>query len=260
MIKLSGISKAFNGIPALTDVSLHVAAGSIHGLLGENGAGKSTLMNILFGLAQPDAGTIAVAGTPVRIASPRAARALGIGMVHQHFKLVPTLSVLDNLALATLSGVGAFDRSALAYRVAGIAAALGWKLDLAALVGGLSVGAQQRVEIVKALVGAAVPDGAGRAGAPRALILDEPTAVLAPQEVEALLPAVRALAAQGTAVVFISHKLAEVEQLCDAVSVLRRGRVVHSGPLPGPSRADLAERMIGGAVALPQRAPQPAPD
>ncbi len=236
-----------------------MAPGSVHGLLGENGAGKSTLMNILFGLVQPDAGTIAVAGAPVRIPSPRAARALGIGMVHQHFKLVPTLSVLDNLALATLSGLGAFDRAALARRVAAVAAALGWRLDVAALVGGLSVGEQQRVEIVKALVAAAVPGGRDGHGAPRALILDEPTAVLAPQEVDALLPAVRALAAQGTAVVFITHKLAEVEGLCDAVSILRRGRLVHSGPLTGTTRAELAELMLGAAVALPQRAPQPAP-
>jgi simple sugar transport system ATP-binding protein len=258
MIRLEGISKSFAGVPALSGVSLEARAGTVHGLLGENGAGKSTLMNILFGLLQPDAGTIAVAGTAVRIASPRAAQRLGIGMVHQHFKLVPTLSVLDNLALALMPGLGVVPRAALAQRIAALAGSLGWRVDAAERIERLSVGQQQRVEILKALA-----MGGGLAGAaaapPRALILDEPTAVLAPQEVDELIPALRRLAAAGSAVILISHKLAEVERACDEVSVLRRGRLVHSGPLAGLSRDQLAHHLVGAPVELPARQSRPAP-
>jgi ABC-type uncharacterized transport system ATPase subunit len=254
VIEVAHLSKAFAGVPALQDVSLAFAAGGVHGLLGENGAGKSTLMNILFGLERADAGTVRVAGAEVRIASPRAAQALGIGMVHQHFKLVPGFSVLDNLALALGSGLGRIDRGALAAAVVAEAERLHWRVDPAAPVSSLGVGEQQRIEILKALM-ASASAGTGR----RTLILDEPTAVLTPQEVDDFLPALRTLAAGGTTVILISHKLHEVERCCDTVSVLRRGRVVHHGPAGALSRAELASRLLGAAPPLTTRLePRPA--
>ncbi len=253
MITLTGIGKRFAGVIALEGVSLTFAPGQVHGLLGENGAGKSTLMNILFGMLQPDAGTIAVDGVVSRIRSPRAACRLGIGMVHQHFKLVPTLSVVDNLVLALASSFGRVDRAAWRARILQRAAALRWTVDVDARVEKLGVGQQQRVEILKALL-AIEASGAKN----RTLILDEPTAVLAPQEVDELLSAVRALAADGVAVVYISHKLAEISSVCTEVSVLRRGRLVHQGPASeSPER--LAELMIGSVVARSVRTAQPAP-
>jgi simple sugar transport system ATP-binding protein len=255
MIAVSHLSKSFAGMPALKDVSLAFADGGVHGLLGENGAGKSTLMNILYGLEHADAGTVVVDGAAVRIASPRAAQKLGIGMVHQHFKLVPGFSVLDNIALALSPGLGRIDRGALKARVAAQAEALHWRIAADAPIAALGVGEQQRVEILKALMASAAA-----AGASRTLILDEPTAVLTPQEVDDLLPALRALAAGGATVILISHKLQEVERSCDTVSVLRRGRVVHSGPAGALSRDELARRLLGAAPPLSTRQPpRPAP-
>ena len=255
MITLTGIGKRFAGVTALEGVSLTFAAGQVHGLLGENGAGKSTLMNILFGMLQPDAGTIAIDGIDgvvTRIRSPRAACRLGIGMVHQHFKLVPTLSVVDNLALALDASFGRVDRTVWRARIHQRAAALRWTVDADARIENLSVGQQQRVEILKALL-AIEASGAKN----RTLILDEPTAVLAPQEIDELLSAVRALAADGVAVVYISHKLAEIASVCTVVSVLRRGRLVHQGPAnESPER--LAELMIGSVTARSSRTAQPA--
>ncbi len=253
MIAVEHLAKAFAGVPALADVSLAFAEGAVHGLVGENGAGKSTLMNILYGLERADAGTVLVDGAAHRIASPRAAQALGIGMVHQHFKLVPGLSVLDNLALALGPGLGRIDRAQLRARVAAEAERLHWRIDPAAPVHALGVGEQQRVEILKALM-ASSSSGARQ----RTLILDEPTAVLTPQEVDDFLPALRALAAGGTTVILISHKLHEVERCCDTVSVLRRGRLVHSGPAGALSRAELARQLLGVAPPMSTRLP-PSP-
>jgi simple sugar transport system ATP-binding protein len=251
VITLTGIGKRFSGVSALDGVSLRLAPGRVHGLLGENGAGKSTLMNVLFGLVQPDTGSIAVDGKVVRIRSPRAAQRLGIGMVHQHFKLVPGASVVDNLALALGTGLGRIDRAAWGADIRRRAAELRWDLDPAASVSALAVGQQQRVEILKALL--AIEAGGGA----RTLILDEPTAVLTPQEIDDLLPALRTLAASGVAVVFISHKLGEIARVCDEVSVLRRGRLVHHGPADeAPGR--FAELMVGRPVATPVRRPRPA--
>ena len=251
MIALAGIGKRFAGVTALDRVSLGFIAGRVHGLLGVNGAGKSTLMNILFGLVQPDAGTIAVQGKVQRIGSPQVAHRLGIGMVHQHFKLVPTLSVADNLALA-LGRSWRLERETWCARIRARAARLRWQLEPSVLVETLSVGQQQRVEILKALL--AIEEVAGA----RALILDEPTAVLTPQEIDELLPAVRALAADGVAVIYISHKLDEIARVCDEVSVLRRGRVVHHGPASeSPER--LAHLMVGSPVGHPVRRAGPAP-
>ena len=256
MIVLSGISKSFAGIPALNDVSLTARAGTVHGVLGENGAGKSTLMNVLFGLVRSDSGTITLGGTPVHITSPADARRLGIGMVHQHFALVPTLTVADNLALALQPGLGRVDRGAWRARITAEAARLRWTVDPDACVADLTVGQQQRVELLKALVVGA--DGSDQEVKTRVLILDEPTAVLTPQEVDELLASLRTLAADGATVLFISHKLAEVERVCDDVSVLRRGRLVHSGPLAGTTRERLVELMIGGALSHAVRQAQPA--
>ncbi len=244
MIRLEGIGKSFASARALDDVTVEFAASSVHGLLGENGAGKSTLMNVLFGLLRADTGSIVIDGKPARIASPADARAHGIGMVHQHFTLVPTLSVVDNLALAAQAGLGQVPRPAWRARLRALAEPLGWRIDPDVRCGELAVGEQQRVEIVKAL-----------AVGGRALILDEPTAVLTPSEALELFSALRGLTARGTAVVFISHKLAEVEAICDRVTILRRGRVVHAGPLAGLTRERMTELMVGAPVETVRKPP-----
>jgi simple sugar transport system ATP-binding protein len=250
-VRLHAISKRFGAVAALDGVSVDFAGARVHGLLGENGAGKSTLMHVLYGMLAADAGTIAIAGRPVAIASPRDARRAGIGMVHQHFALVPGLSVADNLALALGSsprspGFWRIDSGAWAERVRAAAAGLRWDIDPGALVGGLAVGTQQRVEILKALIGVEAT-----AAAARVLILDEPTAVLTPQEVDELIPALRSLAAAGATVILISHKLREIERACDEVAILRRGRLVHQGPCAGLSRERIAALMVGEGPRRP---------
>ena len=247
MLKLGSISKSFGPVSALDGVTLAVAPGSIHGLLGENGAGKSTLMNILFGLLRPDAGTITVADQPVRSMSPRLAQRLGIGMVHQHFKLVPTLSVLENVLLPLQADLGLLQRGPLQAALQPFLEKLNWTLDFNARVETLTVGQQQRVEILKAL-----------AGGGKVLILDEPTAVLTPQESSELFQALRTLARGGATIIFISHKLAEVRQVCDTLTILRRGRVVYAGAAAALSDAQIAQMMIGGAQSLPQRTATPS--
>ena len=241
MIDLQNISKRFGAFQALQNVSMRVGPGEIHAVLGENGAGKTTLMNILFGLQQPDSGTIRMNENPVRIASPRVARRLGIGMVHQHFKLTPTLTVLENIVLAVGSGFFIRRRGGLIHRVNQWQRALNWEIPLSATVSDLSVGQRQRVEIIKALC----------AGG-KVLILDEPTASLAPAEVEDLFSAVRALARNGMTVVFISHKLAQIAALCGRMTILRRGEVVYSDSLAGTTLPMLADKMMGGGM-VPRR-------
>ncbi|MEK7411896.1 MAG: ABC transporter ATP-binding protein [Planctomycetota bacterium] len=247
-LELIGISKSFAGVSALTDVSLSLRSGTVHGLLGENGAGKSTLMQVLFGLVSPDAGTIRSDGREIRIASPRDARSHGIGMVQQHATHAPSLTALEHLALAVSTGLGPIAFRALRERGQSFCATLGWTMPWDAKTADLSVGDRQRLDIVCAL-----------AGAGRVLVLDEPTAVLAPQEAAELLSALRRLAASGTAIVLITHKLGEIEAACDEVTVLRRGRRVHYGPLAGLGRERLAELMVGRAPAAVVMNPQPAP-
>jgi simple sugar transport system ATP-binding protein len=253
MLELRNISKHFGSTAALSDVSLAVRPGEIHGLLGENGAGKSTLMNVLFGLLQPDGGTISLHERLVKINSPRVAQALGIGMVHQHFKLVPTLTTLQNLALATHQATRTIRPLAMQ-----LAEQLRWNLPLDTRIEKLSVGQQQRIEIIKALLAIGSMAGAAEAGRrTRMLILDEPTAVLTPSETSELFTALETLVrsenAAGTAIIFISHKLAEVEKICDTVTILRRGRHVITAAANELTARQMTEHMVGAPIELPRK-------
>ena len=246
MLHLSHISKRFGPHIALDDVSFDVRGGEVHALLGENGAGKTTLMRIAYGLTVPDSGEIVASRghavvTRARLDSPMAARALGIGMVHQHFTSIAALTVAENVALAA-GWRGGRDHVA---RAAQVIERLGLPLEPTALVRTLSVQLRQRLEIVQALASDA-----------RILLLDEPTAMLAPREVDELLHLVRGFRDQGGAVVLISHKLAEVAQVADRVTVLRRGRVTLSGAARDHDAAALSRAMIGaGADVSGQTAP-----
>ena len=233
-LALRGITRTFGAVVALRDVSLTVRAGTVHALLGENGAGKSTLMRVAYGMTQPDAGIVEVQGVVRVLRSPAQAIACGIGMVHQHFTLVPAMTVAENLSLGQR---GAYSRAARAARVAELSRSTGFRLDADAEVGDLAVNAQQRVEIAKAL--------AGRASV---LVLDEPTGVLAPAEVDDLLQWVRAFVERGNAVVLITHKLREALAVADDVSVLRAGSLVYTGPAGESSEEVLTQAMLGGAV------------
>ena len=242
-LALEHISKRFGTVAALRDASLQVAAGHVHALLGENGAGKTTLMHVAFGMVAADSGTVRVNGSPVTIDAPSHAIAAGIGMVHQHFTLVPAMTVAENIALG---GRGTLRRDAMVAAVEDIAAMTGFALEPDALVEALSVGAQQRVEIAKAL--------ARRA---RVLILDEPTAVLAPAEGDELLRWARRFADAGNAVVLITHKLNEALAVADRVTVLRQGQVVHTGAAADASATTLAAAMLGDASHPLGEAPSP---
>ncbi|HJS46500.1 MAG TPA: ATP-binding cassette domain-containing protein, partial [Gemmatimonadales bacterium] len=215
LLSLSRVSKSFGVVRALDGVDFDVAAGEVHALLGENGAGKTTLVQVAYGMVAADAGAVAVDGRPAGIHSPRDARRLGLGMVHQHFTSVPAFTVAENVALA--AGWPARPREN-ARRVLELGERLGLPLDPDAVAESLPVALRQRLEIVKALA----------AGA-RALLLDEPTSVLAPAEVEEFLGTIRRFARDGGAVVLITHKLGEALAVADRVTVLRGGRVVRSG-------------------------------
>ncbi len=238
-VELRGITKAFPGVVANDHIDFSAEVSEIHGLLGENGAGKTVLMNILYGLYRPDEGKILVKGEEVAMDSPATAMRQGIGMVHQHFMLVPSLTVAENIILGrepTINGV-LLDRARMLKDVDECCQIYRIDVDLEAPVHSLSVGVQQRVEILKALYrGADV------------LVLDEPTAVLTPQEVEELFRAVRALKDEGKTVIFISHKLKEVLAICDRVTVLKRGRVAGTVETAMTNIDELAEMMVGRQV------------
>ncbi len=237
-IELIGIDKRFGPVHANRDMSLTVAAGSIHGIVGENGAGKSTLMSILYGFYEADAGEIRIDGRPVRITSARDAIGAGIGMVHQHFMLVPPFTVLENVMLgAEGAPLLAAGREAARDELGRLSRDYGLEIDPDAIVHDLPVGLQQRVEILKALYRGA-----------RILILDEPTGVLTPQETDRLFEILRALKAQGVTVVLITHKLREILAVTDNVSVMRRGEMVSHRPTHETSREELAELMVGRKV------------
>jgi len=243
LIALRNITKRFGAVTACDDVSLDVFAGDILGLLGENGAGKTTLMNILFGTYNADAGRIAVDGKPVEIADSADALALGIGMVHQHFHLVPRHSVLENLLVGRGGRTGPLTGRKVTEALAALGRDFHLELDPAAEVGRLSIGEQQRVEIAKALIRGA-----------RVLILDEPTATLTPREAQGLFRALRAMTAQGIGVIFISHKLGEVLDLTNRIAVMRHGRLVGEMRNDGTlSKADLARAMCGRELDPPKK-------
>ncbi|MFM7704059.1 MAG: ABC transporter ATP-binding protein [Rubrivivax sp.] len=254
VLKLSGITKRFGALVANDAISLELGAGEVLALLGENGAGKSTLVSILFGHYVADAGTIEAFCQALPPGQPRAALAAGIGMVHQHFTLADNLSVLDNVMLGTESLWQPFSRRREARAALEQAARdFGLGVDPDARVGELSVGERQRVEILKALV------AFGRKRGARILILDEPTAVLTPQESESLFATLAQMVARGLSVIFISHKLDEVLRVSHRIAVLRGGRLVALRAAAGASRAELAEAMVGRAVAAPVRREAPAP-
>ncbi|VEG74594.1 ABC transporter ATP-binding protein [Actinomyces slackii] len=239
-LELRGITKVFGSFVANDHIDLSVEPGQIHALLGENGAGKSTLMNVLYGLYQPDGGQILIDGQPVTFTGPGDAVAAGIGMVHQHFMLVPVFTVAESVALGyePTGPAGIIDTRAAAAKVTEISQRFGFDVDPAARIEDLPVGVQQRVEIIKALSRQA-----------SVLILDEPTAVLTPQETDELIAIMRDLAASGTSIVFITHKLREVREVADTITVIRRGRVVGSAE-PTASASELAGLMVGHEVSL----------
>jgi simple sugar transport system ATP-binding protein len=240
-LEMRGITKRYPGVLANDHIDLDVRPGEIHALLGENGAGKSTLMNILYGLAQPDSGEILIDGEVVRIGDPTQAIRRGINMVHQHFMLVPVLTVAENILLGeeTMARLGFLDRKEAKRRILELGQRFGFEIDPDVKVGELSVGWQQRVEILKALYRNA-----------RVLVLDEPTAVLTPQETQEIFAVLRRLAEQGHSIVFISHKLYEVLEIADRITVIRRGRVVGSRKPSETDEEDLAALMVGRDVQL----------
>src|SRR5438105_1495438 len=241
VLEMRGIRKEFPGIVANDDVDLDVRRGEVHALLGENGAGKSTLMNILYGLYRPDAGEIVVDGGRVVFSSARDAIEAGIGMVHQHFMLIPVMTVAENIVLGNepvRDGVLLDERTA-ARRVRDLAETFKFNVDPNARIDSITVGQQQRVEIMKALYRNA-----------SILILDEPTAVLTPQEAETLFEILRTLTGEGISIIFISHKLNEVLEIADRITVLRRGRVIEAVPREGATEASLARAMVGREVLL----------
>ena len=241
-IEMRGVTKRYPGVVANDHIDLDVRPGEIHALLGENGAGKSTLMNILYGLATPDEGEILIDGTPVTIHSPSDAIDRGISMVHQHFMLVPVLSVAENILLGDepMANPVFLDRKDAHDRIRKLGAQFGFEVDPDAKVGSLSVGWQQRVEILKALYRSA-----------SVLVLDEPTAVLTPQETRDIFAVLRQLTKDlGTSIIFISHKLYEVLEIADRITVIRRGKVVGSRIPSETNEEDLAELMVGRDVQL----------
>ncbi len=240
VLEARGITKRFPGVVANDNVSLKLHKGEVLALLGENGAGKSTLMNILYGLYHQDEGEIFVKGEPIRISNPHESIARGIGMVHQHFQLVPVMTVTENIILGNEVTNGPFlNRKQAAERIRAISEQYGLPVDPNALVADLDVGAQQRVEIIKALYRNA-----------DILILDEPTAVLTPQEADDLVRVMRTLTAQGTSIIFITHKLREVLEVADRIIVLRSGKVVGETTPDQATEASLAAMMVGREVIL----------
>ncbi|HEX2222526.1 MAG TPA: ABC transporter ATP-binding protein [Candidatus Limnocylindria bacterium] len=250
-LELRGITKGFPGVVANDGVDLVVRPGEIHALLGENGAGKSTLMNVLYGLYQPDAGQILLDDRPVSFRDPGDAIAAGIGMVHQHFMLIPVFTVTENVMLGTESvrtPIGLLHQADARRRIVELSDRHGLRVDPDARVEDLPVGVRQRVEIIKTLYRRS-----------NILVLDEPTAVLTPQEIEDLFAVMRSLAKAGTSIIFITHKLNEVQEVADRITVLRRGRVVGTTTPAESDESSLARMMVGRPVQLQVAKEQPKP-
>ncbi|MBA2293793.1 MAG: ABC transporter ATP-binding protein [Actinobacteria bacterium] len=251
VLELRGITKRFPGIVANDGVDFDLRKGEVHALLGENGAGKSTLMNVVYGLYRPDEGEILINGKPAELGSPKAAIENGVGMVHQHFMLIPVMTVAENIVLATEpthNGI-LLDYAAAEKRVHEISTRFGLAVDPRSIVQDITVGQQQRVEILKALYrGADI------------LVLDEPTAVLTPQEAQELFTIIRSLTEQGKSIIFISHKLNEVTEVANRITVLRRGKKIETLPAAGATEEGLARLMVGREVLLrvDKTAAQPA--
>ncbi|MGB7262786.1 MAG: ABC transporter ATP-binding protein [Albidovulum sp.] len=240
LLAIEGISKAYPGVKANEDVSFKIGVGEIHALLGENGAGKSTLVKMIYGLVKPDEGQMTLRGTPFAPGQPSAARASGVAMVFQHFSLFDALNVAENVALGMDNPPPMRE---LAGRIREVSEGYGLPLDPTRLVGDLSAGERQRVEIVRCLL-----------QDPKLLIMDEPTSVLTPQEVNILFGTLRQLAAEGTSILYISHKLEEIKALCDEATILRRGKVVGICTPREKSAREMAEMMVGATLNAPERA------
>ena len=240
LLLVDGLTKAYPGVLANDSVSFSVAPGEVHALLGENGAGKSTLVKMIYGLVRPDSGAMSFRGAPYTPAEPRAARMTGVAMVFQHFSLFEALSVAENVALGMENPP---PMRTLGARIREVSHTYGLPLDPERLVGDLSAGERQRVEIIRCLL-----------QDPKLLIMDEPTSVLTPQEVEILFHTLRKLSAEGTAILYISHKLEEIRALCDQATILRGGRVVGTCVPREKTARELAEMMVGGELQLTDRA------
>ena len=239
LLQIDGLTKAYPGVVANDDVSMAIRPGEVHALLGENGAGKSTLVKMIFGLVRPNAGRMEMNGAPYAPTSPEAARAAGVGMVFQHFSLFEALNVAENVALGMSDPPPIKD---LAPRIRDVSQSYGLPLNPGNIVGDLSAGERQRVEIVRCLL-----------GAPKLLIMDEPTSVLTPQEVDLLFATLRKLRDEGTSILYISHKLEEIRALCDTATILRGGKVVASCTPAEETAGRLAEVMVGRRLEAPQR-------
>jgi len=240
IVEMLGIRKEFPGIVANDNVTLQLRKGEIHALLGENGAGKSTLMGILFGMYQPDAGVIKIRGKETKIANPNVANELGIGMVHQHFKLVHNFTVTENIILGSEPRRGLlYDTKSASRRIAELSRQYGLNVDPDAKIEDISVGMQQRVEILKMLYREA-----------EVLIFDEPTAVLTPQEIRDLMDIMKNLKAEGKSIILITHKLKEIKAVADRCTVIRRGKLIGTVDVATTSEAEMAKMMVGRDVSL----------
>ncbi len=240
LLSVEGVTKAYPGVVANSDVSFQISEGEVHALLGENGAGKSTLVKMIYGLVKPDAGRMTLRGQAYAPAKPGQARALGVAMVFQHFSLFEALNVAENVALGMENPPPMRE---LASRIKAVSEEYGLPLDPARMVGDLSAGERQRVEIVRCLL-----------QDPKLLIMDEPTSVLTPQEVEILFKTLRQLSSEGTAILYISHKLEEIRALCDEATILRRGKVVATCTPRERTAREMAELMVGTVLTPPARA------
>ena len=239
LLAVEGVTKAYPGVVANSDVSFSIREGEVHALLGENGAGKSTLVKMIYGLVKPDSGRMTLRGAAYSPHEPRAARASGVAMVFQHFSLFEALNVAENVALGMEKPP---EMGALAARITEVSTAYGLPLGPARMVGDLSAGERQRVEIIRCLL-----------QDPKLLIMDEPTSVLTPQEVEILFKTLRQLASEGTAILYISHKLEEIRALCDEATILRRGKVVATCTPRDRTAREMAELMVGAVLTPPER-------